>query len=132
MSLIDGLLGQALGNLGDGQQGKLLQAAAGMIRQQGGLDALKQKFDGQNLGNIVASWIGKGQNQPITGDQVSQVFGQNQIQELARQVGISPGDAAGGLARVLPGLVDQLTPDGTSVGGQMLEQGLAKLLGGLR
>ena len=128
MSLISDLLGQVLGNLGSGQQNQLFQAAAGVITSHGGLDGLKEKFESQNLGHIFSSWVGAGQNQPITADQVTQVLGHDKVQELAQQAGVSHGDAAASLAQILPNLVDKLTPNGASVSGSTLQQGLSSLL----
>ena len=130
MSLISDLFGQVLGNLGSGQQNQLFQSAANVITQHGGLDGLKQKFESQDLGHIFASWVGTGQNHPITPEQVTQVLGHDQVQQLAQQAGVSHGDAAASLAQILPSLVDKLTPNGTSVGGNALQQGLSTLLQG--
>ena len=128
MSLLSDLLGQVLGSLGSGQQNQLLQSAASLITQHGGLDGLKQKFESQGLGQVFSSWVGTGQNQPVTADQVTQVLGHDKVQQLAQDVGINHGDAAAGLAKILPNLVDKLTPNGASVSGNALEQGLASLV----
>ncbi len=128
MSLLTDLLGQVIGNLGSGQQNQLLQSAAGLITQHGGLDGLKQKFESQGLGQVFSSWVGTGQNQPVSPEQISQVLGHDQVQQLAQQTGINHGDAAAGLAHILPNLVDKLTPNGTGVTGGALEQGLAGLV----
>ena len=128
MSLLSDLLGQVLGSLGSGQQNQLLQSTASLITQHGGLDGLKQKFESQGLGQVFSSWVGTGQNQPVTADQVTQVLGHDKVQQLAQDVGINHGDAAAGLAQILPNLVDKLTPNGASVSGNALEQGLASLV----
>lgn len=122
----------ALGALGGGQggSGNLLQLASGFISQNGGLDVLMQKFNGAGLGNLMQSWIGSGPNLPVSGDQITKVFGDGQIQGLAQQAGLQPTQVSNGLAQMLPTLVDKLTPDGQAVGGDMLQKGLASLLGG--
>jgi len=130
MSLISDILGTVLGNLGGGQQNQLLQAAANVINQHGGLDGLKQKFDSQNLGHVFSSWVGTGQNQPITPDQLTQVIGHDKVQQLAQDAGVSHGEAAASLAQILPQLVDKLTPNGTAPSGGLLQQGIASLLQG--
>jgi uncharacterized protein YidB (DUF937 family) len=130
MNFIENILGQALSQLAGGQQNQLFQAAANLIPQHGGLDGLQQRFESQGLGHIFASWIGTGQNQPISPTQITQVLGHDQVQQLADQAGVSHGDAAAGLAHLLPNLVDKLTPSGTSVSGGILQQGLASLLQG--
>jgi uncharacterized protein YidB (DUF937 family) len=123
----------ALGALGGGQGGassNLMQLAAGFLQQQGGIDGLLQKFNAAGLGDVAKSWVAKGPNLPVSGDQIAKVFGDGPIQGLAQQVGLQPSQVSGGLAQLLPGLVDQLTPDGQSVGGDALQKGLASLLGG--
>jgi uncharacterized protein YidB (DUF937 family) len=125
MSILQSVLGAALGG---GQQGQLLQLVAGLVTQTGGIDGLVKSFTDKGMGNIVSSWVGKGQNLPISGDQITQVFGADKIGNIAKQVGLGQNDAASGIAKILPQVVDKLTPDGNSVGGAVLEQGLSGLL----
>lgn len=124
----------ALGALGGGQggasSGNLMQLAAGFLQQSGGIEGILQKFSAAGLGNVAESWVGKGPNLPVSGDQITKVFGEGQIQGLARQAGLAPEQVSNGLAQMLPGVVDQLTPDGQSVGGDALQKGLASLFGG--
>ncbi len=114
---------------------QLLQAVVGMLGNDGahgGLGGLVQKFQQAGLGDVVGSWIGKGQNQPISGDQLSNVLGQDAISGLAEKLGISPDTAASQLSAILPGLIDHLTPHG-----QVPESGVGNsgdlmgMLGGL-
>jgi len=80
--------------------------------QQGGLSGLAQTFQQKGLGDLVSSWIGTGQNLPISADQIQQVLGNEQIQAFAQKMGISTSEAGSNLAEFLPGVVDKLTPDG--------------------
>jgi uncharacterized protein YidB (DUF937 family) len=66
----------------------------------------------QGLGPEADSWVGTGQNQPITGAQVRRVIGENEVAGIARAAGASPDDAAEGIAQLLPGLVDVASPGG--------------------
>ena len=131
MGLFDSLLGSLLGGLNNNQQGNLLSSVAGMIGGQGGLEGLLQKFGGQGLGHVVESWIGKGQNLEVSAAQVHQAFGAEQLQQLAAKTGIDPSQIAGHLAKILPQVVDQATPDGQMVSGNALQSQLTSLLGGL-
>lgn len=79
---------------------------------EGGLAGLVKKFTDKGLGDIAASWVGKGPNLPITGDQVRSVFGDDVIKQLAAKAGIAPEAVVVQVAALLPGIVDQLTPDG--------------------
>jgi len=133
MGLLDGLAGQVLGQLAGGAQGQgspLLQVAMNLI-QSGGLAQLLGKFQQAGLGDHAASWVGTGQNMPISADQLQAALGHGTIADIAGKLGMSHGDAAGGLANILPQLIDHLTPQGQVTEGSALESGLAALAGKL-
>ena len=117
MGLLDGLLGSVLGGMAGPQNqaqggGQLLQMVLTMLQQNGGIEGLLAKMQQAGYGGQAQSWIGTGQNQPVPPDALSQIFGQGQLADIARQLGVSRDDAAGGLARALPDVVDRMTPDG--------------------
>ncbi|MEO5793538.1 MAG: YidB family protein [Rhodoferax sp.] len=108
-----GGLGGIIGMLASNPQ--LIQVVTGMLSNNGdhgGLGGLVGKFEQAGLGNVVGSWIGGGQNQPISADQLSNVLGSDALSGIAAKLGVDPSEAAGQLAQVLPGLVDHLTPAG--------------------
>jgi uncharacterized protein YidB (DUF937 family) len=92
--------------------GQLLQMVLTMLQQNGGIEGLLAKMQQAGYGGQAQSWIGTGQNQPVPPDALSQIFGQGQLADIARQLGMSREDAAGGLARTLPDVVDRMTPEG--------------------
>jgi uncharacterized protein YidB (DUF937 family) len=94
-----------------GVAGAVLEMLAN--QQSGGLPALVQAFHDKGLGGVVSSWVGTGQNQPITADEIRTVLTSDQIRQLAQRAGVSPDLAASTLASVLPQVVDKLTPNGT-------------------
>ena len=108
----------------------IMQAVIGMITQHGGLGGLEQKFQGGGLGHIFSSWVGTGQNQAISPEQITQALGHDQVTHLAQQAGVSHGEAASGLAQLLPSIIDKLTPHGTAPTGSALQSGLSGLLSG--
>jgi len=91
--------------------------ASGLLQmiqnQPGGLQGLVQSFHDKGMGGLVSSWISSGPNPPISGDQVHQVLGSDQVKALAAKAGISPDVAGAAIAQILPGLVDKLTPNGS-------------------
>jgi uncharacterized protein YidB (DUF937 family) len=94
------------------QHNELLNTATEMFGHAGGLSSLLGNAQSQGLGHIVGSWIGTGPNQSVSPEQAQSLAGQDRISELARRVRISPTLASTALARVLPVLVDKLTPHG--------------------
>jgi uncharacterized protein YidB (DUF937 family) len=124
MGLFDSILGAVTGQQsGDGSQGALLTSVIGMVvNHEGGLPGLLDKFKAGGLGDQVNSWVGLGQNQTITADQITQVLGHGKLAELARQAGLTPDQIAAGLAEHLPKVVDKLTPNGTVPDGSVAAQ----------
>ncbi|MFI4940410.1 MAG: YidB family protein [Burkholderiales bacterium] len=136
MGLLDQLAGQVMGKLGAQQQdsvpqSELLNSVMGMIGSSGGLAGVLQKLKDSGLESQVASWIGTGENQPVSGDQIKDALGEETVQQIAQQSGIAPEHAAAGLAQLLPQIIDQLTPNGQVPHGDLLQQGLGLLKGKL-
>jgi uncharacterized protein YidB (DUF937 family) len=127
-----GLFDSVVGALAGGQSGngnQLLDVVMQLINSQpGGLAGLVQSFQQGGLGEIVNSWVSTGQNLPVSAEQLQSVLGGGKLQDLAAQLGMSPEQAAGGLADLLPQVVDNLTPNGQlPEGGDLLAQGLGML-----
>ena len=143
MGLLDSVLGSVIGNMVGGRQAggagadMLMQVMGGLFNQGGGagggLGALLQQFQKGGLGDVAASWVGTGQNLPISAEQLQSVLGGDQIGALAQQAGLSQGDLMGQLAQMLPQVVDQLTPNGQLPSGSSADLSgmLSSLLGGL-
>lgn len=152
MGLLDSVLGSVMGGqqqAGAGGAGgglgslismvtsnpQLMQAVTAMLSNdggQGGLGGLMAKFQQAGLGDVVGSWVGSGQNQPVSGDQLTNVLGTDTMAGLAEKLGMSQGDAASQLSNILPGLIDKLTPNGAAPAGGLGNAGdLMGMLGGL-
>ena len=120
MSLLNSVLGAVMGDAqqgggAGGNLGALLPVITSMLSndgQQGGLGGLMDKFNQAGMGDVIGSWVGKGENAPISGDQLSQVLGSGAIGDIAAKLGMSHGEAGGALAQMLPGIIDKLTPQG--------------------
>ncbi|MDP4299691.1 YidB family protein [Leptothrix discophora] len=125
MGLFDAVAGQLLGAVtnaagdaggalgGDAPSG-LLEAVGGLLNnpETGGLQGLISSFESQGLGGVVQSWVGTGENLPISPEQIQSVLGNGQLQGIAQSLGLSPEAISGHLASLLPQLVDRLTPTG--------------------
>jgi len=121
MGLLDQLLNEALGQTVRGQQqgaqsqqrNQLLDLAVNYVQTYpGGLPALIQHFTNAGCGAQARSWVGTGQNMPISHDEIGKVLGQSNVQAMGQRAGLPPQATAGGLAALLPAIIDQLTPKG--------------------
>ena len=79
---------------------------------QGGLNAIVAKLHQAGLGDEVSSWLGNGQNLPITAEQLQQVLGSDTVRQLAARYNIPVDQISQILAQQLPKAVDQASPDG--------------------
>jgi len=134
MGLLDGLVGQALGQVTGGQTGgggSMLGMVTALIQGQGGLGGLLQKFEQSGLGEQAKSWVGTSANLPVNADQISAALGSGALGELASKFGISPDQVSGALANVLPKAVDHLTPNGQVAQNGAGLDSLTSALGGL-
>ncbi|KWF11947.1 YidB family protein [Burkholderia ubonensis] len=110
LDIVGGLLG---GQAGGNSQSALLSAALEFINNQpGGLNGLIEKFKAGGAGDIIGSWVGTGENQPISADTLQNVLGSDAIGALASKFGVDPAQASGILAQVLPHVVNHATPNG--------------------
>ena len=130
-------LGSILAGLTGGNQAQgsgVLGAVLGMVQRHGGLDGIVGMLRQNGLGEQVDSWVGTGANKAVGAAQLSDALGAGNIGKLAAQLGVSEGDAGGTLAKMLPELINQFTPDGKlpAGSGDLLKQALAALGGGNR
>lgn len=122
MSILDTVLGSILGGsagsaspmggilssiLGGGQSGGMTSSGSG-----NGLGGLVSQFERAGLGHIAQSWIGNGANQPVSPDQLQNVFGETRVQDMAQKAGLQSHDFLSQLSQHLPRAVDAITPNG--------------------
>lgn len=130
-----GLLDQVVGAMAGGQSGgnnALLETVMKMVSdpQNGGLQGLIQSFQQGGLGDIVNSWVSKGQNLPISAEQLQSVLGGSSLGNIASQLGMNQEEASGSLASMLPQLIDSLTPNGeVPQSNDLMAQGMEMLKG---
>lgn len=96
---------------------------------QANLSGLVDQLSKSGLGPQVQSWVGTGQNQNVTGAQLQQALGGGTIEHAAQEAGTTPRQAADELAKVLPELVNQATPDGQMPDPQQMQQVMGRLFG---
>jgi uncharacterized protein YidB (DUF937 family) len=115
MGLRDEVLAMA-GSSGaqQGQHASALTAIMAYINspQVGGIAGLQNMFQQGGLGSIVSSWIGTGQNLPVSASQLQNVLHGGALQQAAQQAGMDPSQLTGMMSSLLPHLVDKLSPNG--------------------
>ncbi len=96
-----------------GTQDNLLKSVGSLISDgKIKLDSIKAQADKAGLGDIFDSWVGTGENKPVTPEQVKQMSNPENLQKIADDAGISVDQAAEELSKALPDVVDKVTPNG--------------------
>ena len=101
-------ISNALSNILGGENGLDLSSIISGISENG-------------LGEVVSSWIGSGENLPISVDAITDLLGSEKVSEFASQLGLTEESAKGALADVLPNLIDKATSGEDSIIGNMLD-----------
>jgi len=78
----------------------------------GGLGGLLNKFQQNGLGDVMNSWVGPGENKPVSPGQLGSTLGPDILKQLTQKTGLSQQDLMAQLSQILPGVVDKLTPEG--------------------
>jgi uncharacterized protein YidB (DUF937 family) len=129
MGLLDSILSAASGKSDtSGKAVPLIGILSGLLTQSGGLQGLASKFSQSGQGDAFSSWVGMGENQSISSNQIQEALGSDQIRAIAARMGVDPDLASNFLAEYLPKIVDKLTPTGKVDPSADSQQGLADLL----
>jgi uncharacterized protein YidB (DUF937 family) len=129
MGLFDSILAAASGKTdASGEANPLMGIVGGLLAQSGGLQGLASKFAQSGQGNAFQSWVGMGENQPVSTGQIQNALGSEQVNAIASRMGVDPAVASTFLAEYLPKIVDKLTPAGKIDPTADHQQGLAALL----
>ncbi|MDO8879049.1 MAG: YidB family protein [Pseudolabrys sp.] len=104
--------GGGLGGLLNGGLGGLLAGGAAGGLLSGGLGELIKQFQQSGKGDTAQSWVSTGPNQQISPDDLGNALGDDTVNSLAEQAGISRIELLNGMSEELPRLVDTMTPEG--------------------
>ena len=105
MGLFDGVLGGIMG-------AEMATVVNGLIERHGGVEGMVNQLRTNGLGPSVNSWINEGPNAAVAPQDVHRAFGDQTMNEIAANAGMSTEELAARLAQVLPHAVDALTPQG--------------------
>lgn len=124
MSFLDGVLGEVLkgvlnGNNPDQQQPAQLPDIFGQVLKNtdlGSIGGLLKQLQEGGLERQIGSWLGNGQNLPVTPAQIRDALGNEQIRQIAQQMGIPVDDVLKLLTQFFPEAVNQASPNGQLAG----------------
>ena len=109
MSWLEGALGKLATGLGSsGIAAQLVQSMGPAV-----LGGVVDQLNRNGLGPKVSSWLGGGENQPITADELRNALGNQKLQDLAKSLGVPADTISEVLAQHLPAAVDHASSNGT-------------------
>lgn len=117
------------GNAGGAALAAILAIGLQLLQRNGGIEGVLGKLQQKGYGRQANSWVSTGENEPIGEDAISDVFGREEVSRAAKQMGVDPQEALGGLATVFPEIVNQMTPQGhvETTSDDVVEQALRTL-----
>ena len=106
--------------LGGGANTEAITTALGglMAGKNGNPDlgGLISSMQCKGLGSVASSWLGDGQNEEISADQVRDVVGSDKVANMAEQLHTDQDSLLDGLKEALPQIIDK-----SSRGGSLLD-----------
>jgi uncharacterized protein YidB (DUF937 family) len=112
MGILDSIVGAVANAAFKSGNAAQLQAVWSWVQQQGGLEAIVQKFQQGGLGNILSSWLSNSKNKSVSVADIQSAFSQPELQSLATNLNTDILGASGLLAKILPEVIDKLSPQG--------------------
>ena len=130
---LGGILGSVLGHLSGTQQNQPRQQTGGLggggtktlliavlplvlawIQKQGGIQGALDKLKGMGLNKQVDDWVstGPGENASVDQQQVQSLFDEQEVEQVAQETQVPKQDIYGAISKVLPQIIDSLTPQG--------------------
>ncbi|MCS6921750.1 MAG: YidB family protein [Elioraea sp.] len=93
------------------------------------LAALLARFQQAGLGDVAQSWVGTDENASVEPEALEGVFGAETVSAWSQQTGLDQGSLLGGVAQLLPQVIDKMTPQGQIPEGDAMQQLLAGFFG---
>lgn len=103
------LLGDKMGDLSG-----VMEALSGLTSGEGlDIAGIAEKLKEGGLGEQVTSWLGDGDNAPVSADQLTSALGSDKIGEVASKLGVDPSAAAETLSQLMPSMMDKMSSGGS-------------------
>ena len=104
--------GSSAGGLAGNPMLRMLLPLVASMLMNGGLQKILGKLQQSGQGGKGQSWVSTGPNEPADAADIKAALDEDELRQIAEQLGVSEDEAAEAVARVLPDVVDQATPDG--------------------
>jgi len=85
---------------------------SGILKGLPSLDSLMERFTRSGHADKIQSWVGPGENQPIQPDELQAALGPDGLDHLQKETGLPRDQLLSQLSKMLPQVVDKLTPNG--------------------
>jgi uncharacterized protein YidB (DUF937 family) len=108
MALLDDLIDSVVTKVAGEQAAVTISQ---FLKDNGGVSGLAATFQNGGAGDVFSSWVSTGDNKAIAAEAISGILGSSQVSQMAQKLGVDPQQAAGLIAKLLPQVIDQLTPD---------------------
>src|SRR5215207_9426694 len=109
---LKGAGGGSGGGLGGNPMLRMLLPLVASMLMNGGLQKILGRLQQSGKGGKGQSWVSTGPNDPADADDIRAALSEQELAQIAQQLGVSEDEAAEAVAQVLPDVVDQATPDG--------------------
>jgi uncharacterized protein YidB (DUF937 family) len=95
---------------------KVVASLQELMTDSGGkldLKGIISNLDAQGLMSIADSWLGNGENAPISANAVKNLFGGEKLSQIATKLDLDEDSVANGVTRALPEIIDKSSRDGS-------------------
>ena len=115
------------GGLGGNPMLKMLLPLVASLLMNGGLQKILGRLQQSGKGSTGQSWVSAGPNEPVDGADIRAALDEQELADIAQQLGVSEDEAADAVALVLPDVVDKATPAGELPEDDELDQTFGRL-----
>jgi uncharacterized protein YidB (DUF937 family) len=77
------------------------------------LGGIVSNLNAQGLMSIADSWLGNGENAPISADAVKNLLGKEKLSQIAAKLDLEEDSVANGVTEALPEIIDKSSRDGS-------------------
>ena len=115
------------GGLGGNPMLKMLLPLVASLLMNGGLQKILGRLQEGGKGAKGQSWVSTGPNEPVDAADIREALDEQELAQIAQQLGVSEDEAAEAVAQVLPDVVDQATPEGELPDDEELDRKFGRL-----